>query len=57
MKAQFNSQINRNVTPKKDKETGKLASVSVIPPPNLSKVSKGSCWDLKVLQEVSKQQR
>ena len=30
VKAQFNPQINRNITPKKDKETDKPASVSVL---------------------------
>jgi len=32
VKAQFNPQINRDVTPKKDKEVNKLASVSALPP-------------------------
>ena len=32
VKAQFNSQINRDITLKKGKEAEKLASVSVIPP-------------------------
>ena len=40
VKAQFNSQINRDSIPKKDKKTDKPASVFVILPPILAKSPK-----------------
>ena len=40
VKAQFNPQINRDITPKKDKETDKLASIYALPPPILAKFLK-----------------